>query len=75
MNQLITKEITMTSLDVAEVTGKRHADLMKDIRKEIKDIGEEIAQGIFALGSYKDKNNQDRPCYKFGKDGLSLIHI
>jgi Rha family phage regulatory protein len=75
MNQLITKEITMTSLDVAEVTGKRHADLMKDIRKEIKDIGEEIAQGIFALGSYKDKNNQDRPCYKFGKDGAMQLAL
>lgn len=75
MNQLMTNEITMTSLDVAEVTGKRHADLMKDIRKEIKEIGEEIAQGIFALGSYKDKNNQDRPCYKFGKDGAMQLAL
>src|SRR5699024_5034718 len=75
MNQLIVQDVKMTSLDIAEVTGKRHADLMKDIRKEIKEIGEEIAQGIFALGSYKDKNNQDRPCYEFGKKGAMQLAL
>lgn len=75
MNNLMTTDVKMTSLDIAEVTGKRHADLMKDIRKEINEIGEEIAQGIFALGSYRDKNNQERPCYTFGKQGAMQLAL
>lgn len=75
MNQLITTDVKMTSLDISTITGKMHADVMKDIRKEVKALGEEIAQGIFTLGSYKDKNNQDRPCYKFGKDGAMQLAL
>lgn len=75
MNQLITTDVKMTSLDISTITGKMHADVMKDIRKEIKALGEEIAQGIFPLGSYKDKNNQDRPCYKFGRDGAMQLAL
>lgn len=75
MNNLITTDVKMTSLDIAETTGIRHADVMKDVRKEIKSLGEELAQGIFSLGSYKDKNNQDRPCYEFGKDGAMQLAL
>lgn len=75
MNQLMTNDIQMTSLDIAEVIGKRHADIMRDIRKEEEELGLEIAQRIFTLGSYKDKNNQDRPCYHFGKDGAMQLAL
>ncbi len=75
MNQLITNEVKMTSLDVAEVTEKRHADVMKDVRREMDALGEEIARGIFSLGSYRDKNNQERPCYTFGKKGAMQLAL
>lgn len=75
MNQLITTDVKMTSLDIAEVIGKRHADVMRDIRKEEKELGLEVSQRIFALGSYKDKNNQERPCYQFGKDGAMQLAL
>jgi|SRR5699024_1405291 len=74
MSELITTNIKMTSLDISETINKRHADVMRDVRKEIKDLGSE-AQRIFALGTYKDKNNQQRPCYEFGKDGAMQLAL
>lgn len=56
----------MTSLQIAEITGKRHADVMKSIRK-MEPAWEKVAEGKFSLGSYKDENNQDRPCYSLNK--------
>lgn len=75
MNNLITTDVKMTSLDIADAIKKRHADVMRDIRKEVDSLGEDIAQRIFALGTYKDKNNQNRPCYEFGKDGAMQLAL
>lgn len=52
----------MTSLQVAEVCGKPHSDILKAIRK-METAWEKVAQGKFSLGSYKDANGQNRPCY------------
>ena len=60
----------MTSLEIAEVTGRRHADVMRDIRN-ILDQG--VAERNFALGSYKDKNNQQRPMYVLTKKGCIIL--
>lgn len=75
MNQLIRTDVKMTSLDIAEVTRKRHADVMRDIRKESEELGEEINQRIFALVEYVDKKGERRPCYKFGKDGAMQLAL
>ena len=53
---------TMTSLEVADVCGKVHSDILKAIRK-MEPAWEKVAQGKFTLGSYKDANGQNRPCY------------
>ena len=73
--QTIASEIKMSSLDLVEVTGKRHADLMRDIRKEIKDLEGEIDQRIFALVEYTDKKGEKRPCYTFGKKGAMQLAL
>ena len=62
----------MTSLQIAEITGKRHADVMKSIRK-MEPAWEKVAEGKFSLGSYKDENNQDRPCYSLSKEECLYI--
>lgn len=62
----------MTSLQIAEITGKRHADVMKSIRK-MEPAWEKVAEGKFSLGSYKDENNQDRPCYSLNKEECLYI--
>lgn len=65
MTDIIKKE-TMTSLEIAEVTGKRHSDVLEAIRN-MEPAWEKVAQRKFPLGSYKDANNQDRPCYMLNK--------
>ena len=56
----------MTSLEIAELTGKPHNDILKAIRK-MEPAWTKIAQGKFSLGSYKDLNGQLRPCYSLTK--------
>lgn len=75
MKNLISTDVKMTSLDIAEVTGKRHSDIMRDVRKEVEDLGEEVGQRIFALTSYTDKSNRSSPCYEFGKDGAMQLAL
>ena len=75
MNGLITTDIEMTSLDIAEITGKRHADVMRDVRKEIDELGREIGQRIFAQSSYINRQNKEQPCYSFGKDGAMQLAL
>ena len=62
----------MTSLQIAEIIGKRHADVMKSIRK-MEPAWEKVAEGKFSLGSYKDENNQDRPCFSLNKEECLYI--
>ena len=56
----------MTSLEIAELTGKQHKNVMRDIRK-MEIAWEKIAGLKFELGSYKDANGQLRPCYQLTK--------
>lgn len=76
MNELIgNNEVQMTSLDIAELTGKRHKNIMADIRNEIKALGEEINELIFEPVEYKDKKGEQRPCYSFGKQGAMQLAL
>lgn len=75
MNQLITSDIEMSSLDIAEIVGKKHQHVMRDIRNEIKEIGSEIGQSIFGQSSYINAQNKEQPCYKFGKDGAMQLAL
>ena len=56
----------MTSLEIAEVTGKQHKHVMEAIRK-MEPAWMNIAGSNFRLGSYKDANRQLRPCYQLTK--------
>lgn len=57
---------TMSSLEIAKLTGKPHNDVLKAIRA-MEPAWQKVAQGKFSLGTYKDANNQDRPCYYLTK--------
>ena len=56
----------MTSLEIAEISGKQHKHVMEAIRK-MEPIWKNIAGSNFRLGSYLDPNNQQRPCYLLTK--------
>ena len=56
----------MTSLEIAELTGKQHKNVMQAIRN-MEPGWEKVAGLKFQLGSYKDLNGQFRPCYQLTK--------
>ena len=68
MNNLMTKEVKMTSRDISELTGKGHKNVMRDIRKEIKELGE-ISQLIFEPSNFTDSRGKQQPQFTFGKKG------
>ena len=47
---------TMSSLEIAELTGKRHSDVLEAIRN-MEPAWEKTAQRKFTLGTYQDANN------------------
>ena len=56
----------MTSLEIAELTGKNHFDLMRAIRK-MEPAWEKVNGCKFALVEYQDKKGELRPCYQLTK--------
>lgn len=62
----------MTSLQIAEITGKRHADVMKAIRK-MEPAWSKINEGNFSLVDYQDKKGETRPCYSLNKEECLYI--
>lgn len=56
----------MTSLQIAEITGKNHFDIMRAIRK-MEPAWEKVNQSKFALVEYKDQKGELRPCYELSK--------
>ena len=56
----------MTSLEIAEVTGKPHNDVLKAIRK-MEPAWRKVNGGNFSLVEYRDKKGELRPCYSLTK--------
>lgn len=69
MNELLSKE-TMSSLQIAEITGKRHDAILRDIRHL-------ITQGVnahnFVEVEYTDKKGEKRPCFELTKKGCLIL--
>lgn len=60
----------MSSLEIASITGKEHKNIMRDIRNLLE---QGVAALNFELGTYKDLNQQDRPCYHLTKKGCLIL--
>ena len=73
--ELMKKDLVMTSREVAEITGKRHADVMRDIRSEIESLELEglMNESIFALVKYKDAKGEMRDQYELSREGAMQI--
>lgn len=69
MEDIVRKE-TMTSLEIAEVIGMRHADVMRSIRN-MEEAWAKVSERNFALSSYKQSQPnggyKDVPCYVLNK--------
>jgi Rha family phage regulatory protein len=76
MNELVFIEngkAVTDSLTVAEVFGKRHDHVLRDIKNQIKLAGEEFAAPNFGEGVYTDKNNQHRPKINLSEEAFTLV--
>ena len=56
----------MTSLEIAELTGKQHKNLMRDIRN-MEPAWEKVHGLKFQLIDYKDRLGRIKPCYSLTK--------
>ena len=67
MNQpmKIDKPVTMSSREIAELTGKRHAHVMRDIRNMLAEL--EITEPSFGC-SYQDSTGRSLPCFNLDRD-------
>lgn len=75
MLMTMTSKQTIESREVAEMIGKQHNELLKDIRKYIGYLAEgKVPHGDFFLeSSYIDANNQERPCFLLTKQGCEMV--
>lgn len=56
----------MSSLDIADVTGKPHNDIMKAIRK-MEIAWQKVGQGKFSQSSYINQQGKEQPMYQLSK--------
>lgn len=63
-------EQTMSSLQIAELTGKRHDAVLRDVRNLLE-------QGVnahnFVAVEYTDAKGEHRPCYNLSKTGCLIL--
>lgn len=73
MNELEQKYID--SREVAEMVGKEHKELLRDIRRYCEQLGEsKIAlTDFFTESTYKTEQNKTMPCYLVTKKGCEFI--
>lgn len=66
----------MDSRDVAKMIGKRHRDLMRDIRRYISEMATSAklrALDFFIESSYEDAKGETRQCYLLTKQGCEFV--
>lgn len=65
----------ISSVEVAQMVEKDHSKLLRDIRQYCEYLAEaKIGLGeFFAESTYKDNNNQERPCYLITKKGCDMV--
>lgn len=67
---------TLDSRKVAKMLGKRHRDLMRDIRRYVSDIStsaELRALDFFIESNYTDAKGETRKCYLLTKQGCEFV--
>ena len=60
----MTSTMTMSSLEIAKLTGKEHYNVLADIRKMLEELE---ATDLSFQGSYKDSTGRSLPCFNLPK--------
>lgn len=61
---------TMSSLEIAELTGKQHSHVMRDIRAILE---QGVSESNFGLAEYSDNQGKARPMYNLTKKGCLIL--
>lgn len=79
MSDIVKSVPTLSSKLVAEMVGKEHKDLLRDIRKYIGYLSDETTErkiapsGYFIETTYYDSTGRKLPCYRITRKGCDLI--
>lgn len=69
----INGKVITTSHKVAQYFGKRHANILRDIKRVITDCSAEFGRLNFELADYIDEQGKIRPMYRITKDGWMML--
>lgn len=70
MKDLALIKETMSSVEIAELTGKEHYNVIRDIRTLLE---QGVAALNFEASTYKDANQRNRPCFNLTKKGCLIL--
>lgn len=71
-NELNPNKKTMSSLEIAELAGRNHKDVMRSIR-DMEPAWVKVNGRNFALVEYKDAKGETRPCYELHYDECMYV--
>lgn len=73
MNNLT--RVTLTSMEVAQMVGKEHKNLVRDIRRYLEQLNETKIEPVefFKESTYVDGKGESRPCFMVTKKGCEFI--
>ena len=68
-------EQTLDSREVAEMVGKEHKNLMRDVRSYVSELNQLKIEPVdfFRENTYKDGKGEKRPCYDITKKGCEFM--
>jgi anti-repressor protein len=67
---LIVPPVTMSSLEIAKLTGKRHDNVMHDIRQQFEELGQDALE---FKGHYQDSYNRSKPCFNLPRREVDIL--
>jgi len=62
--------ITMSSLEIANLTGKRHDNVMKDVRQLLGELGQDA---LMFKGIYQDSYKRNKPCFNLPRREVDIL--
>ena len=71
--KMVNGQPMVSSREVADHFGKRHADLIRSIAAIIRNAPESFNERNFALVEYVDPKGEKRPAYELTRDGFVIV--